>query len=224
MSHEMRTPLAGVLGMVRLVLDMEIGAEERELLEMAQRSAGSLLRIIADLLDFSRLEAGMMRFEWKPFSISQVVRSAVEVVSLSARERGLQLSWKVEQSLPEQMEGDAGRVRQVLVNLLGNAVKFTPRGGIEVTAAPLDSAETGDGFILFSVKDTGVGIAADQLENIFGKFTQLDTSLTRSYGGTGLGLALSRQIVERMGGRIWVESSAGQGSTFYFTVPRVPGD
>ena len=223
MSHEMRTPLAGVLGMIKLVLDMEIGAEERQLLEMARRSAESLLRIIADLLDFSRLEAGAMRFERKPFSVQEAVVAAVEVVSFSARERGLQLSWKVEGDLPERIEGDAGRLRQVLVNLLGNAVKFTDTGGIEVTVRPFTPPEIPDaGFILFSVKDTGVGIPADQLEKIFGKFTQIDTSLTRRFGGTGLGLALSRQIVETMGGRIWAESSPGAGSTFFFTIPEHP--
>jgi len=222
MSHEMRTPLAGVLGMIKLVLDMKIGEEERQLLGMAQRSADSLLRIIADVLDFSRMEAGMLRFESKRFSISEAVGAAVEVVSLSARQRGLQLTWKVEGDLPEQMEGDAGRLRQVLVNLLGNAVKFTESGSIEVTVSRFPPEIVGNDFILFSVKDTGVGVPSDQLEHIFGKFTQIDTSLTKRYGGTGLGLALSRQIVQKMGGRIWVESSAGVGSTFYFTVPVHP--
>ena len=223
MSHEMRTPLAGVLGMIKLVLDMEIGTEERQLLEMAKRSADSLLRIIADVLDFSRLEAGVLRFERKPFSFREALKAAIEVVSFSARERGLQLSWKAEDDLPEQIEGDAGRLRQVLVNLLGNAVKFTDKGGIEVTVRPSSSPETPDRrFLLFSVKDTGVGIPPDQLERIFGKFTQVDASLTKRYGGTGLGLALSRQIVESMGGRIWAESTPGVGSTFHFTIPEHP--
>jgi signal transduction histidine kinase len=222
MSHEMRTPLAGVLGMIRLVLDMKIGEEERSLLGMARHSAESLLRIIGDLLDFSRLEAGMMKFENKPFSVSEALRTAVEVVSFSAQERGLRLSWQVEDALPE-VEGDQGRVRQVLVNLLGNAVKFTERGGIEVSAARFHDpqAPAGD-FILFTIRDTGVGIEAGQLERIFGKFTQIDSSLTRKHGGTGLGLALSRQIVEKAGGRIWAESEVGSGSVFYFTIPIAP--
>jgi len=223
MSHEMRTPLAGVLGMIRLVLDMEIGDEERDLLEMARRAADSLLRIIADVLDFSRLEAGVMRFERKPFSIAEVVRAALEVVSLSAREKDLQLSWQAGSELPEEMEGDAGRVRQVLVNLLGNAVKFTERGRIEVEVSRLDAGSgSPGGFILFKVEDTGVGIASDQLERIFGMFTQVDSSLTKRYGGTGLGLALSRQIVEKLGGRLWAESRPGAGSTFFFTLPYYP--
>lgn len=219
MSHEMRTPLAGVLGMIRLVLDMKIGSEERTLLEMARNSAQSLLRIIADLLDFSRLEAGAMKFDKKRFSIAQAIRTAVEVVSFSATERGLLLSWKVEDSVPE-IEGDEGRLRQVLVNLLGNAVKFTEHGRIEVTATLFQDPEApARRFVLFAIRDTGVGIPADQLEKIFGKFTQIDSSLARKYGGTGLGLALSRQIVEKSGGKIWAESSVGVGSAFYFTLP-----
>jgi signal transduction histidine kinase len=222
MSHEMRTPLAGVLGMIRLVLEMEIGDEERNLLKMAKRSADSLLRIISDVLEFSRLEAGMMSFEEKIFSITDVVKTAVEVVSLHALEKGLHLSWKVEDSVPEQVKGDDGRLRQVLVNLLGNSVKFTEHGQVEVTVRLLDDpAAAGRRFILFSIRDTGEGIPADQIEKIFGKFTQLDSSLTRRYGGTGIGLALTREIVEKMGGRIWAESSVGVGSTFYFTLPIV---
>ncbi len=220
MSHEMRTPLTGTLGMIRLVLEMEIGDEERQLLEMADRSADSLVRIIGDVLDFSRLEAGMMTFEQELFSIPEVIRSAVEVVSLTAREKGLDLSWKVEGSVPQQVRGDEGRLRQVLVNILGNAVKFTEAGRIEVLARRLDDPGAPvSGFVLFSVHDTGLGIPPDQLEHIFEKFTQVDSSLTRRYGGTGLGLALTRQIVEKLGGRIWAESSIGVGSTFHFTFP-----
>lgn len=222
MSHEMRTPLAGALGMIRLVLDMNIGAEERQLLEMAKRSADSLVRIIADLLDFSRLEAGVMTFEDKPFLLKEVVRSAVEVVSLVAKEKGLSLSWSVNAAVPEQLRGDEGRLRQVLVNLLGNAVKFTERGRIEVSIGTFEPLEAqGEQYVEFSVRDTGVGIPADQLERIFDRFTQVDSSLTRRHGGTGLGLALTRQIVEKMGGSIWAESVVGSGSTFHFTVPLV---
>jgi signal transduction histidine kinase len=204
MSHEMRTPLAGVLGMIELVLDMEIGAEERELLEMAQRSATSLLRIIADVLDFSRIEAGVMRFERKRFVIAEVLGAASEVVSFSAKEKGLELSWEIEGSLPEHMVGDPGRVRQVLVNLLGNAVKFTETGRIDVTVHPYrDPACPEANGIAFSIKDTGAGIAADQLERIFGKFTQVETSLTRRYGGTGWD--------SRSRGRSWKRWGDGSG-------------
>lgn len=220
MSHEMRTPLAGTVGMIKLVLDMKIGAEERQLLEMAKRSADSLLRIIADVLDFSRLEAGMMSFEDKQFSVQEVVTSAVEVASLTAQEKGLKLSCTIDDGVPERITGDEGRLRQVLVNLVGNAVKFTERGEIEVAARRFEHPGTEEpGLILFSVSDTGMGIPAEQLDRIFGRFTQVDSSLTRRHGGTGLGLALTRQIVEKMGGSIWAESIEGAGSTFYFTVP-----
>jgi signal transduction histidine kinase len=222
MSHEMRTPLAGTLGMIRLVLDMEIPDEERELLGMAKRSSESLLRLIGDVLDFSRLEAGVLQFDRKPFSVLETVRTAVEVVSLGATEKGLQLHYQVDGSVQE-VQGDPGRLRQVLVNLLGNAVKFTERGRIDVTVQRIsDQRAGGRNCILFSVRDTGVGIPADQLEKIFGKFTQVDSSLTRRHGGAGLGLALSRQIVEKCGGRIWAESGAGTGSTFHFTLPDEP--
>ena len=219
MSHEMRTPLAGSLGMINLVLEMEIGDEEKRLLLMARRSAESLLRIISDVLDFSRLEAGIMRFEEEDFGIPEVVMTAVEVVSLTAAEKGIELSWQVEESVPEIVTGDKGRLRQVLVNLLGNSVKFTEGGRIEVMVRSLRDADSGSLLILFHVRDTGIGIPPFELENIFDKFTQIDSSLTRRHGGTGLGLALTRQIVEKWGGRIWAESSVGVGSTFYFTFP-----
>jgi PAS domain S-box-containing protein len=219
MSHEMRTPLAGTLGMIRYVLDLDIGDEARQLLDMARRSAESLLRILGDVLDFARLESGAMKFEVKPFPVRDAVRTAVEVVSLQAVEKGLRLEWQVADSVQE-MVADEGRVRQVLVNLLSNAVKFTEQGRIdlEVADAP-KSGDSGADCIRFSVRDTGVGIASDQLQRIFGKFTQVDSSLTRKQGGTGLGLALSQQIVEKSGGRIWVESTPGTGTTFHFTLP-----
>ncbi len=220
MSHEMRTPLAGAMGMINLILHMEIGEQPKQLLEMAKRSADSLLRLISDLLDFSSLEAGVITFEKKFFFLSEVIATAVEVVSLQAAEKGLQLSWKVDGAAPEKLAGDAGRLRQVLVNLLGNAVKFTRQGKVEVSVCPFHDPQGEEGqFLLFSIRDTGVGIPPDQLERIFGKFTQVDSSRTRKYGGVGLGLALSKQIVERTGGRIWAESCIGEGSVFYFTYP-----
>ena len=220
MSHEMRTPLAGALGMVTLVLEMEIGAEERQMLEMAKRSAESLLRLISDLLDFSRLEAGILVFEQKAFPLPATIKTAIEVVSIQAREKGLQLSWTLEESVPEQVNGDEGRLIQVLVNLLGNAVKFTVEGEVEVTVSPFCEVNAPErNFLLFSVRDTGIGIPPEQKENIFGKFVQVNSTSRRKYGGTGLGLALSRQIVELVGGRIWAESRVGEGSTFYFTYP-----
>jgi len=222
MSHEMRTPLAGVLGMIRFVLDMDVSDEERQLLDMARRSAESLLRIIGDVLDFARLESGEMKFEMHPFSVRETVRTAVEVVSLQALGKGLHLEWQVADSVQEVV-ADEGRLRQVLINLLGNAVKFTEKGRIDVEVSSSSELGTdGSACVLFSVRDTGVGISPDQLERIFGKFTQVDSSLTRKHGGTGLGLALSRQIVEKAGGRIWAESALGIGSTFHFTLPADP--
>ena len=220
MSHEMRTPLAGTLGMINLVLEMEIGAEERQLLGMAKRSAESLLRLISDLLDFSRLEAGILQFEHESFRVSEVVKTAIEVVSIQAREKELKLSWKIEESVPEHIYGDEGRLRQVLVNLVGNSVKFTEQGEVEVTVRPFHDPEAeGQRVLLFSIRDTGIGIATNQQEKIFGKFVQIDASSTRRFGGAGLGLALSKSIIEKMGGRIWFESSIGEGSVFFFTVP-----
>lgn len=220
MSHEMRTPLAGALGMVTLVLEMDLGREEREMLEMAKRSAESLIRLISDLLDFSRLEAGILAFEDKPFSLTATIETAIEVVAIQAREKHLQLSVTQEESVPNIVVGDEGRLRQVLVNLLGNAVKFTEKGEIEVRVAPFcDMRGAEQDFLLFSVRDTGIGIPHEQKEKIFGKFVQVDSSSRRKYGGTGLGLALSKQIVEILGGSIWAESEVGRGSTFFFTYP-----
>jgi signal transduction histidine kinase len=220
MSHEIRTPLAGALGMINLVLEMKIEDEERQFLEMARRSADSLLHLISDLLDFARVEAGAMKFERKSFPVSRAIRTAIEAVTITAREKGLHLSWSLDDAVPEILEGDEGRLRQVLVNLLGNAVKFTKDGEVEVAVRPFcDPDAPGRGFLVFSIRDTGIGIPPDQMEKIFGKFIQVDPSTTRKYGGTGLGLALSRQIVENMGGRIWAESRQVAGSTFSFTLP-----
>lgn len=220
MSHEMRTPLAGALGMITLVLEMEIGAEERQMLEMAKRAAESLLRLISDLLDFSRLEAGILVFENKVFSLPVTIKTAIEVVSMQAREKGVQLLWAMEESVPEQVAGDEGRLRQVLVNLVGNAVKFTEKGEVEVRVGRYCERKAPKrNFLLFSVRDTGIGIPPEQLEKIFGKFVQVDSTSRRKYGGTGLGLALSKQIVEILGGSIWVESQVGKGSTFHFSYP-----
>jgi signal transduction histidine kinase len=220
MSHEIRTPLAGALGMINLVLEMKIGDEERQFLEMARRAADSLLHLISDLLDFARVEAGIMKFEKKSFPVSRAIKTAMEAVTITAREKGLHLSWSMDAAVPEMLDGDEGRLRQVLVNLLGNAVKFTKDGKVEVAVRPFcDPGAPGRGFLVFSIRDTGIGIPPDHMEKIFGKFIQVDPSTTRRYGGTGLGLALSQQIVENMGGKIWAESRQGAGSTFSFTLP-----
>jgi PAS domain S-box-containing protein len=217
MSHEMRTPLAGVLGMIGLTLDTELSAEQRRLLRVAKISGENLLRVISDLLDFSHLEAGKTSFVMERFGIEQCVRRAMEVVAVKAVEKNLRLSCRISASVPETVVGDAERVRQVLVNLLGNAVKFTQRGEVVVRVGLDREAEDGK-FILFCVRDTGIGIAPEQIESLFRKFAQVDASSTRKYGGSGLGLALSKKVVEKMGGEIRVTSTPGLGSEFCFTL------
>jgi signal transduction histidine kinase len=224
MSHEMRTPLAGTMGMVELVLQMDLGEEERRLLETARCAAGSLLRLINDVLDFSRLEAGRMSFERKPVDVGSCVASAVQTVHLLAKQKGLALVWTVDPSVPATVTGDEGRLRQVLINLLGNAVKFTERGEIEISVKRVDDpTEEHEGLLRFEVRDTGIGIVPEDIDKLFRMFSQVDAGTTRKYGGTGLGLALSRNIVEKMGGRMWVKSRPGEGSTFYFTLPIFKG-
>ena len=220
MSHEMRTPLAGTMGMVELVLQMDLGEEERRLLETARNSAGSLLRLIGDVLDFSRLESGKMSFERKPVDVGSCVASAVQTVHLLATQKGLALVSTIDPSVPATVTADEGRLRQVLVNLLGNAVKFTERGEIEISVKRVDDpTEEHEGLLRFAVRDSGIGIAPEDIDKLFRMFSQVDAGNTRKYGGTGLGLALSRNIVETMGGRMWVKSRPGEGSTFYFTLP-----
>jgi PAS domain S-box-containing protein len=220
MSHEMRTPLAAVLGMTELVLDMKIGGEERQLLETARRSGDDLLRMIIDLLDFSSLRDGTLPFRLSETDVAKCVAAAVDTVASQARESGLELTLRVDEAVPDAVMADAARLRQVLEKLLSNALKFTKEGRIEVAVSRVTEAE-GREFVLFSVKDTGIGMTAETRNRIFEKFMQSDTSSRREYGGTGLGLALSKVIVERMGGRIWAESTFGRGSELFFTIPLV---
>jgi signal transduction histidine kinase len=194
--------------------------EQRDYLEMAYTSANSLNHLINDILDFSMLAAGKMSFRLGPFALRDCVQSAADVLALEAGRKGLRFFLEVGEDLPETMICDAGRLRQVLVNLIGNAVKFTELGEIHVAcrSAP-DPARPGQEVLLCAVRDTGVGIPADCQEKIFEKFTQLDTPFAKDFGGCGLGLAISKQIVETLGGKIWVESRNGEGSIFTFTIP-----
>ena len=216
MSHEIRTPMNGVIGMTDLLLDMEATPLQREYLETVRSSAHALLGIINDILDFSKIEAGRLELDSAPFALRDGIGITLRTLGVRAAAKSLELSYRVDGSVPDRLVGDLGRLRQILLNLVGNALKFTARGevAVDVTADAVD----GDGVLLhFTVRDTGIGIPPERQSMIFEAFTQADRSTTRRYGGTGLGLTISARLVALMDGRLWVESVPGQGSTFHFT-------
>ena len=217
MSHEIRTPLNTVLGLTSLVLRSPLAPEQKEQLQLVQQSGEALLAVISDVLDVSKIEAGQLELELAPFPVRTCVQEALTLVSHKASGKGLPVHCRVGDEVPAAVESDASRLRQILVNLLDNAVKFTERGEVrlEVAAAPADGGRM---EVQFTVRDTGIGIAPEALERLFKPFVQGDSSMSRRYGGTGLGLVISRRLAERLGGRLWVESEPGRGSAFSFTI------
>ncbi len=244
MSHEIRTPMNGILGMLELLQTARLRPQEHEYLEMAHESATSLLRLLNDILDFSKIEAGCLELEYTPFDVRQSIEGTLSTLAVKAGEKGLRLGVHVEDDVPRRLVGDAGRLRQILVNLVGNAIKFTPEGEIQVTAclvancrARIGTADTGSRAgvmrpispavgdsgppplcLWISVRDTGIGIPADKQTLILDAFHQGDRSISRQFGGTGLGLAIASELAGMMGGHLWLESVPGRGSTFHFTV------